>query len=405
MGLDDATAAENLPVLKSADLDADPHGILRKYRGAYGLVRHEAGGYLVLRQADIERLGNDPRVAATGTIRIEMLGIRAGAIFDMIYYGMLNANGADHRRRRSALSKSFAARMIADLRPSILRASTDLIDSWYSDGQAEFIEQFAALLPARVIGDFLGLRRSDIPLFTKLVYDVTRLFRLTVRPDEIPEIEAASRRLRDYVEKTLDDRRRVPGNEFLSEFIARAEAAGELSPLEIIFQIVGIIIGATDTTRVAITMQVALLLRHRDQWEAVCRDRSLIPGAVAEALRFEPAVGSFTRISTEDIAVGAAVIPSGQLVTFSTMSGMRDEGAYARPDEFDIHRTDQPRLHPIFGAGPHRCIGEALARVELEESLAAITARIPRLQLDQAPTIRGHGGVRRVDAMRVSWQP
>jgi cytochrome P450 len=72
---------------------------------------------------------------------------------------------------------------------------------------------------------------------------------------------------------------------------------------------------------------------------------------------------------------------------------------------FDIRRTDQRRLSPAFGAGAHRCIGEALARVELEESLAALAARIPQLQLDEAPAIKGHGGIRRVDTMRISWQP
>jgi cytochrome P450 len=87
------------------------------------------------------------------------------------------------------------------------------------------------------------------------------------------------------------------------------------------------------------------------------------------------------------------------------MSAARDEEAYERPHVFDIRRTDQPRLLPIFGAGAHRCLGEALARIELEESLAALAARIPQLRLDEAPTIRGHSGIRRIDIMRISWQP
>jgi cytochrome P450 family 103 len=195
-----------------------------------------------------------------------------------------------------------------------------------------------------------------------------------------------------------------PRNDFLSDFLARAESAG-LSPLEIILQIVLLIIGGTDTTRVAIVTQVALLLQYRDQWDAVCRAPSLIPGAVSEAMRFKPSVASFIRVATEDIAIGDSVLPAGQFVVFSTLSAARDESAYERPDVFDIYRTDQPRLNPIFGAGPHRCLGEALARAELEESLAALAARIPQLRLEQAPTIKGHTGIRRVDAMRISWQP
>jgi cytochrome P450 len=378
--------------------------MFRRYRAGYPFVRHENGGYLVLRYADVERLGNDPRTAATETMHPELYGVTKGALFDLFEQGMLTANGAVHRRRRSPFSRSFAARTIADLRPQIRRSSEELIESWYADGQVEFVGQFASELPARVIGDLLGLPRADIPAFTKLVYLVTRFLSGSILPHEIPESEAACQQLRDYVEKTLQDRRRAPREDFLSDFLAKADAAGELSPLEIIFQVVQVIVGGTDTTRVAMVVQLALLLQHRKQWDAVCRDPSLIPGAVAEATRFEPSVASFVRVTTEDIEVGGAVLPARQFIILSTISGGRDEEAYERPDVFDIRRTDQPRLLPAFGAGAHRCIGEALARVELEEGLAALAVRIPHLQLDQAPVIQGHGGIRRVDTMRLSWQ-
>jgi cytochrome P450 family 103 len=399
------TAVEDLPVLNVADLDADPHGMFRRYRAAYPFVRHETGAYLVLRHADVERLGNDPRTAASETAHPELFGVTEGPLFDFFEQGMLTANGAVHRRRRSPFTRSFAARTMADLRPHIRRSSEELIESWYADGQVEFVGQFAAQLPARVIGDLLGLPRADIPSFTELVYRVTRFISASIPPDAILESEAACQQLRDYVEKTLEDRRRAPRDDFLSDFLAKADAAGELSPLEIIFQIMQLIVGGTDTTRVAIVVQLALLLQQREQWDAVCRDPSLIPAAVAEAMRFEPSVGSFVRVTTEDIEVDGSVLPARQFIMLSTMSGARDEKAYERPDVFDIRRTDQPRLLPVFGAGAHRCIGEALARVELEESLAALTARIPQVQLDEAPAIKGHSGIRRVDTMRISWQP
>jgi cytochrome P450 len=179
-----------------------------------------------------------------------------------------------------------------------------------------------------------------------------------------------------------------------------------MSPQEILYQILPLIIGGTDTTRVALTMQFALLLQHREQWAAVCDDPSLVPAAVTEAMRFEPSGASTGRVTRENVDVDGTVITAGQLVTLSTMSAMRDETIYDRPDIFDIRRINQPRLHPIFGFGAHRCLGEALARAELEESLSAITARIPQLHLDTPPKIQGHMGVRRIDtAMRVFWKP
>jgi cytochrome P450 len=120
---------------------------------------------------------------------------------------------------------------------------------------------------------------------------LTRFFSLSVTPDQIPGSQAACQQLRDYAEKALDDRRRAPREDFLSSFLANADAAGELSPVEIICQIVQMIIGGTDTTRVALVMQLALLLEHREQWDAVCQDPALIPGAVAEALRFAAELG------------------------------------------------------------------------------------------------------------------
>lgn len=394
----------DLPVLKNEQLEADPHRIFSLYRTTHPFVAHEAGGYFVLRHADVERLSKDHRVRATETAFPEMHGVTKGALFDTFQYGMLTANSDAHRRRRSPFSRTFAARTIADLRPRIRQCAEELIDSWYADGQVEFVEQFAAQIPARVISDLLGLSREDIPSFAKLVYEVTRFISLSVRQDEIPLADAAGRQLQDYVGKTLDDRRRAPRGDFLSTFLAAADEAAEMSPPEIIFQIVQLIVGGTDTTRVAIVMLAALLLQHPEQWVAVCRDPGLVPAAVGESMRFEPSVASISRITAEEIEVGGAVLPSGQFVTLSTMSSMRDERAYDRPDVFDIRRTDQPRLQPIFGGGAHRCIGEALARAELEESLAVLTARIPQLRLDQAPTIKGYSGIRRVDATHFSWR-
>ena len=368
------------------------------------MIAHEAGGYFVLRLADVDRLTKDPRARASETAFPEMHSVTGGALFDAIRYGMLTANGDAHRRRRSPFSRTFAARMITELRPHIRRSAEELVDGWYADGQVDFLEQFAAQVPARIVSDLLGLPREDIPSFTRLVYKVSRFISFSFTPDEIPDIEAAARQLQDYVERTLDRRRRAPCGDFLSRFVAAADAAAEMSPIEIIFQIVQLIVAGTDTTRVAIVMQVALLLQHHEQWMAVCRDPGLIPAAVEESMRFEPSVASISRVAAEDIEVGSAIIPADKFVTLSTMSGMRDETAYDNPDIFNIRRVRQPRLHPIFGGGPHRCIGETLARAELEESLAVLTARIPQLRLHQAPAIKGHFGIRRVDTMRVSWR-
>jgi cytochrome P450 len=396
---------KTLPVLTFSQLDADPHGVFRRYRKDHAVVLHEAGGYFVLRFSDVDRLYRDPRLRASGTVFPEMFGISNGTMFDFFVYTMLTADGDVHRRRRAPFSRLFAAREIAKMRPSIRRTAEDLIDEWYGDGEVDLLDKFAAQLPARLIADLLGLPREDIPEFALRVYEVTKTFNLGLKADEIPKIEKAAQLLRGYVDEVLDERRRKPRDDFISAFLAAATEAGEMSPEEILYQIFTMIIGGTDTTRGAIAIQVALLLQHPEQWAEVCRDPALIPGAVAEAMRFEPVGGGTVKVTGEDVDVEGTIIPAGQLVSLSTMSAMRDENVYQRPDTFDIHRTNLPRLHLIFGAGAHRCIGEALAWAELEESLSAITARIPGLNMDAPPQIKGHFGARRIDtAMRVFWK-
>jgi len=394
---------DEIPMLMIAPLEADPHGVFKSYRSSHSLVRHEAGGYFVLRFADVERLIRDPRCKASGTVFPEMRGITEGALFDLFNEGMLTANGEAHRRRRTPFSKAFAGRMISALRSNIRHAAEELVDEWYGDGQTELVAHFAAQLPGRLMADLLGLPREDIPAFTKLVYKVTRFFNFATPAEELPEIEAATRQLQDYVEDAIDRRRRKHHGDFLSTFLEQADTANEMSPLEKTTQIMSLIIGGTDTTRVAIASQTALLLQHPEQWAAVIQDPGLIPAAVAEAMRFEPSVGSVGRVAAEDIEVAGALLPQGAFVTLSTMSGMRDDAVWDRPDVFDISRPKQQRVHPIFGGGPHRCIGEALATAELEEALAVLTQRIPQLRLEKAPTVTGASSVRRIDTMLVSW--
>ncbi len=394
----------DIVTLTVAELEADPHGVLRRYRALTPFVAHEAGGYMVLRFGDVEKLIHDPRAPATGTEYPKLRGVTEGVLFDAFDQGMLTANDALHRRRRSPFTRTFAARMIAELRPLLRKSADELIDSWYAEGEVDLLESYAAQIPARAISLLLGLPRADIPYFTRLVYSVSRFLSFTYAPEDLPEIEAAARELQDYVERLIEGSPPESTGGFLATYLADAGRLGELTPLETVVQLLQLIIGGTDTTRVAMATQVALLLEHRPQWAAVCRDPSLIPAAVTEALRFEPSVASVGRHAVADIELDGLVMPAGQFVTLSTLSALRDEAVFRDPEIFDIRRTDHPRLHLIFGGGPHRCIGEALSRAELEEGLAALTTRIPQLHLiGDPPTLQGHFGIRRMSEMRVGW--
>jgi cytochrome P450 len=391
-------------MVTTAALDLDPHGVFRRHRILAPLIKREDGSYVAILAEDVERLATDPRTRQVETELLQSRGVTEGALFDFYKNSMLLSNGPDHRRRRAPLSRVFASRLIAELRPRMRAIAERLIDSVYAQGEMDFLGQFAALLPARIISEILGLPETDVPRFTGWVYQVSRALSASFTREEVPEIDTAAGHLTDYVSELLASRRAAPRNDFLTSYAVAAEQEGNLSPIETLIQIVTVILGGSDTTRTAMTMLAALLLQHRDQWDAVCQYTGLIPGAVSEALRFEPSVGSIPRFTRQDIEVGGYVVPRDRILSLSTLSAMRDPALYAEPDRFNIRRTDHPRRHLVFGAGAHRCLGEVLARAELEEGLAALVQRLPQLQVTgRPPTMFGHAGIRRVDAMRVGW--
>jgi len=392
------------PSLTIEQIDQDPHGVFRRYRPLTPLLKREGAGYIAMRAADIEPLAFDPRTRQVETQMLRLRGIQSGPLIDLWGNSMLFSNGAPHRQRRAPMSRAFAFKLIAELRPRIRAIARRIVEQHLAAGELNFLDDFASLVPAHIIGDILGIPPADIPHFTELVYSVSRSLGFSYGPEDVESIQSAARQLTEYVTDLLGSREALLRHDFLKTYSSTVTAAGNLTPAEILSQIVTVIIAGSDTTRGAIAVQTSLLLQHRDQWDAVCADPALIPGAVSESLRFEPVVGSFPRFTLEDIELDGYVIPRNNIVSLSTLSAMRDPAVYAQPDRFDIRRTDHPRRHFVFGLGVHRCLGEVLARAELEESLAALTGVIPELVLcGEPPSLQGHSGIRRIGAMRVTW--
>lgn len=395
---------DRLPTVTVAELDRDPHGLFRHYRPLTAAIRRAEGGYIALRAQDVESLITDPRTRQMETESLQARGVREGNLFDFFAKSMLFTNSSDHRRRRAPVSRAFAWKLIQELRPRVRLVAGELLDSAASERELNFLDGFCAQIPARIVSEMLGLPREDIPQFTRWVYTLSRAIGASFTPADVPEIEAAAGNLKDYVSMLLTDRRATPREDFLTSYVKSVDEADNLSALEITVQIMTLILGGSDTTRAAMAVQTSLLLQHRDQWDALCADPSLIPGAVSESLRFEPPVASVPRIPLEDIDLDGSIIPCGQMLTLSTISAMRDPARYSEPDVFNIRRTDGPKHHLVFGGGPHRCLGEQLARAELEESLSVLTMRLPNLSLaGDPPTLKGHAGIRRIGPMHVRW--
>ncbi|HOY79695.1 MAG TPA: cytochrome P450 [Hyphomonadaceae bacterium] len=332
-----------------------------------------------------------------------MQGIFDGPIFDFIAQVMLFANGDVHQRRRQPVARTFAFKLMEAMRPKAVAVAAEIINEHLGKGPFDFLKEFAAQIPARIIADILGIPRADLPVFMKWISDTAEAIGF-VDVSRRAAIEQSLTEFNAYVDKLLNDRRANPREDFLSDYVAATAASGDLSEIEIRTQIVGLILAGSDTTRNSMCMSLYQLLQHPEQWAALVADPDgLKKKASEEGLRFEPVVSGIPRVTTKDLEIEGYLIPAGAVLMVSILSVLRDPEVYADPESFNIHRTDQQRWHLAFGAGAHRCAGEALARVELEETLATIARLAPKTRIVGAPPKLQPGAIRTVDQIQVEF--
>jgi len=146
------------------ELERDPHGVFRRYRRQFPFIKRADGTALVLRNSDVQQLFTDPRTRQSEKEFFELRGIQGGTLFDLFKYSMVTSNGSDHRRRRSAFSTAFAFCAMTDLRLYIRKVADELIDSFYAEGEIDFLSRYASQLPACLIGHILSMPR-EYPFF------------------------------------------------------------------------------------------------------------------------------------------------------------------------------------------------------------------------------------------------
>lgn len=392
--------APDIPIIDFSIPFADDHARYRHYRNLAPVARTPFGSYVALRHRHGPLATNPETTRQLELEALALQGISHGPIYDFFESGMLFANGEAHRRRRGPVARSFAFKLVEGMRGGVRALAGERVLAFRGKGPFDFLHHIAGEIPAQVIARVLGVPAEDTSKFRDWVYGAIRMITLH-DPEQRPAIERNAQALADYVEGLFELRRKTPTDDFISRYLGEAEAAGEMSPLEIRTQIAGLILAGADTTRLAICATLSQLLQHKDQWRAFCADPDGLKARVAdEGLRFDPAVTGAPRFALVDLDIDGFHVPQGSILAWSLISSLRDPEIYANPDAFDIFRTDHPRWSPAFGAGAHRCLGEALARTELEETLGAIARLAPYTELVGAPPrIFGATGVRQVDRM------
>ena len=381
-------------------LQSDPHEVFAALRARHAVVELGERHYLALRANAIQSLLTHPLVRQVeGEEYVAVNRIPDGVAARIVRHFFLFANGDAHRAKRGPFARAFSFAAVRAARPAIRNTARRIVAEAPRGEVFDFVDQVAARVPAEMIAALLGLPAGDVAYFTPRVYALAQAIAPFYPHERHDEIETAASELWIYVADALTRRMAAPREDLLSELVEAWRSGSTLTFEELVVQVIGIIIGGSDTTRAAFAMLVTLLLQHPRQWGALRRDSSLVPGAVLEGLRFEPSVGSVVRFTLADIDVEGIAIPQGTMVRLSTMSAMRDGDLYDGAGRFDITRDDHPRLHMAFGHGPHRCLGEMLARVEMEEALAAVIEDAADLELLTIPTLTGYGGIRQIRQM------
>jgi cytochrome P450 len=400
----DATPARirDLPLIQSREGEIDDNTFLAAQWAKGPLARDSMGMVYSFPYEHWTVLFDDRYTRQIETESIRLRGITEGPIYNFFANSLLTSNGERHRARRTPLARTFAFPMMKALRPAVAATAQMLIEPRATSASVDLLEEIAGPMPALIIARVLGVPETDVPRFTQLVYSAIRA--LAVRSEHvIREAETDMGLLTEYVAELLAARRANPLNDFLSKFLASVED-GALNEDEIRITIVTLIIGGSDTTRATMAVTLARMLQHPEQWALLKSDPDRWKGpAVEEGLRFDPVVGSLGRIAVEEFELAGTRIVPGTILSPLVLTALRDPAVYADPDQFDITRTDHPRYAPGFGSGAHRCLGEALARIELEEALAAFARYWPNAQLSgPAPQMRGISGTRGISGMSVS---
>ena len=291
---------------------------------------------------------------------------------------MIDLDDPLHKQRRKLVSRGFTVRRVLDQEPLVRQIANELVDGVSAKGSCDFVGDIAAWLPLKVIGHSLGFADEDHAELLDLVRRPdARTGRL--RPDGHAARDGRVQWLCRLHRKVIADRRVNPQDDMVSA-LAHAEVDGDrLDDNALLGETLLILIGGDETTRHVLSGGLYQLLLHPEQWAALVADRSLLDGAVEEMLRWVSPIKNMARTTTVDVELRGKTIPAGQKLLLLYPSANRDAEQFPDPFTFDIRRT--PNEHLAFGNGPHFCLGNALARLEMRVTFNVLLDRLPGLQL------------------------
>jgi len=306
-------------------------------------------------------------------------------------------------RYRRLLDPLFSRRRSLLLEPEVRRQANLLIDQFVDKGECEFNSAFAIPLPCSVFLSLLGLPIEDLDLFLEMKDGIIRPHAKTQDLAEMVEIrKAAGSNLYAYFEKEIDSRQGKSGGDDLLDAFLTFELDGEKLTRNDVLDICYLtLIAGLDTVTATLGCDVAYLAANPDQRRRLVDDPKLISNAVEELFRWETPVVGVPRILKQDVTVGGMEMKEGEIVTLLLGAANLDERQFSSADQVDFDR--ERNRHIAFGAGPHRCLGSHLARMELRVALEEWHRRVPDYQIKPGETPTYSTGIREVQYLPLVW--
>jgi cytochrome P450 len=373
------------------ELEDDPHAVFARMRDAEPVSWVPAlNGWVVLRRDLALKVMRESQLFTVDDPRFTTARV--------VGPSMLSTDGPDHLRHRAAFAEAFKLSPVRErFTPLVAREVDRLLDAMEAPGTGEVRSAYSGPLAAAVVTHALGLGQTDVRVVLAWYEAIVSAVSGLAGGAEIPETaRGAFAQLRRAIEEALDSRDQ-------RSLVAAAGGAGGLRRPEVVSNAAVIMFGGIETTDGMIANVLLHLLSHPDQLALVRADAELIPAAVEESLRLEPAAAFVDRYATRRTHLGGVTITPGDLVSVAVTAANRDPEAFPDPDRFDVRRPNA-RNHLAFAAGPHVCIGMHLARLEAHTAVRRMLERMPDLRLADPVPPRPRGLVfRKPPELRVAW--
>jgi pimeloyl-[acyl-carrier protein] synthase len=368
----------------------DPYPLLHRVQAAAPVHWNaHLSAWVVLSYTDALEVFRNPQLsreaAADRQTRMLALGAdrEAAEAVEMFGSSLMMKEGEDHARLRRLIVRAFSPRAIAAWQPMVEEAASELVGGLEDQHSFDFITAFAYPLPERVICRLLGVPVEDHELFTEWDAALTHTAVYAASEAATEHTQAAQAALvgyREYFDDLIGKRRgRVSGNDLLSLLIEAEDAGDRLSREELIGTLILLIVAGHHTTANLLGNGVLGLLRHPDQIDLLQQHPDRVGDAVEELLRYDSSARGQLRIAIAPTTIGAHKVATGDTVIVVLHAVDRDPARFADPDRLEIDRKTTEHL--AFAAGPHYCVGAALARLEGRVGLTALLPRLGDLEL------------------------